>query len=393
MEIQVQSVQLGQRTEKEVLTLMRAAVKARYEYVLTLHETLIRFSSQIEGIVKQQVVLEKILAEYQGELESSNWFILLEHHSDTCEIISIKQGIIRSIDVVLHENLSKENLTGKAVFAADTLVDLIADWEPQPIPAIDDAEFAHSKHRLTEKYDPKLKQKLQGAVLMSLVGVLGWMLYPESEPEHVVVQEVKPKVVQERKIRMDRYYDYKAALVNRIEYSEVYPAIMAATLMSAKLPQGWEIEKVTASNDAVQAEILNNGGRTKTLKQFREFDSYREFLNIEGQFGLFSFPVTPSQWFKWTAQTLDFTNVRDDFMDEMLILGGRVKSNQPEYHEMFTTQQLNASFESVSMVYLDLLNQSFSNKPIFIDSMVVKPLPIIAPQNVSIELTVTVVGR
>lgn len=394
MTIKSQAITLSEELpEKVVLSKMRGAVPASFEYVVKQNDHLVRFTSENSGPIRPLIALDKLNALDSGTPDIADGTLLLEQSKDLCFAVSVRGGVIGRVKSVLKDNLHQYEDGKRLTVVEESLAQHIDETLTETLPQLTDKELKASPHQFVEKkasLSPKaVIVGLVGLVCLSLATYL-W-LAPHSE-ESVEKEKVVKKV---KKARYDPFYNYKAALQGRATYDEVANALISASLMSQKLPRGWLIERVTFSNGEVSANIINDNGRTRMLKYFRDNDPNAKYISVEGQHAKFSYPVEPINWWQWTNQMDRFVSVRDDFMDAMSILGASIRSQKPDLgdKEKFTQQKWEIKFEAVSTAYLEVLKTFLNDKPIFIDSVMVRPSTGQEIGKINIELIATVIGR
>lgn len=394
MTIKSQAITLSEELpEKVVLSKMRGAVPASFEYVVKQNDHLVRFTSENSGPIRPLIALDKLNALDSGTPDIADGTLLLEQSKDLCFAVSVRGGAIRRVKSVLKDNLHQYEDDKRLTVVEESLAQHIDETLTETLPQLTDKELKTSPHQFVEKkatLSPKtIIVGLVGLVCFSLATYL-WLV-PQSE-ESTEKEKVVKKV---KKARYDPFYNYKAALQHKATYDEVANALISASLMSQKLPRGWLIERVTFSNDEVNAKIINDNGRTRMLKHFRDTDPNGAYITVEGQHAEFSYPVEPVNWWQWTKQMDRFVSVRDDFMDAMSILGASIRSQRPDLgdNEKFTQQKWEIKFEAVSTAYLEMLKTFLNGKPIFIDSIMIRPSTGQEIGKINIQLIATVIGR
>lgn len=401
MEIQVQSITLREGlTEKGVIAKMRDALPASYDYVLKSEATITRFSSDELGPIKALVAFDKIKQEKIGstensegiEIDADSYIAVLDHTTDLCALVKVKDGLIRGVEYVLKETCKLTNTRRNTLIIVESCIaNKIEAITPLYLPSITNDELKQTTHRFSERKQVNFKPVLAVLLVIGIGVAATSQLFDDDIPAETPQVEIVVPV--EKKVRMDQWYEYKQELVNRAEYSELAPALIAVALMNDKLPEGWYIEDIIANNTGVSAEIRNNGGRTLTLKHFRATSGYGQFIDIDGQVGRFYYPVEPRSWFRWTNYSDNFENVRDDFMDQMILLGGKLSSREPVYKQLHTYQDWYVEFESTSVAFLDIFSTLLGNRPVFISEIKVKPVKSNTDVTAHITMQARIIGR
>lgn len=401
MEIQVQSITLREGlTEKGVVAKMRDALPTSYDYIQKSESTITRFSSDELGPIKVLVAYDKIKQEKIGSTENTDGIevladsciIALDYTTDLCTLVKVKDGLIRSVEYVLKETCKLTSFKRNTlIIVEDCIANNIEAVNPVYLPAITNDELKETIHQFTDTKNLNFKPILLLLLAIGLGSVATLQLFSGNETVQTVeVETVEPV---EKKVRMDQWYGYKKELVNRAEYSELVTPLIAVALMNEKLPDGWYIEDIVANNTGVSAEIRNNGGRTLPLKHFRATSGYSQFIDIDGQVGRFYYPLQPRSWFRWTKYSDNFESVRDDFMDQMIFLGGKLSSRQPVYHQLHTYQDWFVEFESTSVAFLDIFSTALNNRPIFISEIKLKPVKSTNDVATHITMQARIIGR
>ncbi len=386
LDLKVQNVNIEGRNDKHALKKMRVANPAKYDYHFTYKDRLVRYSSNSLGIVFPQLYAEAIEKEFVGKWEDGNYRILLPTGSpETLQIVTVKNFYVVGVKITLADELTRVIRETERVFAEETV---LAWGKERPLPELTEQALKETKHRLADSKKVKDKKKAFAA-FVAVIGLLGLVMMPPSEPEPV---EPRPIVQEKRKIRVDRYIHYKHALANKVTFGELHESVMAMSLIPFKLPEGWGIDKIELRNRTLAAVIQNNNGSTKKLKYFRQQDVNRDYMVIDGQYAEVQFPILSNEWFQWTTKIGPFETVRDDFMDQMIVMGGKVQSNEKSVHEHFMTQDMKVQFTGVPVALFDLIAHGTRDKPIFIEKLEVFPSRSELGL-VSINLEVAIVGR
>ncbi|MGR5296804.1 hypothetical protein ACPV5U_24320 [Vibrio mediterranei] len=387
LDLKVQNVIIEGRNEKHALKKMRAANPSKFDYHFTHKDRLVRYSANSLGVVTPQIFAELIEKEYSDKWEDGNYRILLSTGSpDTLQIVTVKNFYVVSVKITLADDLPKIIRETERVFTDDTVI----SWsEARLLPEITAHTLKDTKHRLADTKKVKDKQKAFGAFVFVVVVLLGILIMPSSEPEPI---EQEPLAKVKRKVRVDRYIHYKHALANKVTFDEVHESVMAMSLIPFKLPEGWGIDRIDLQNRTLIADIINNNGSTKKLKYFRQQDINRDYMVIDGQYATVQFPIMSNEWYQWTKKIGPFETVRDDFMDQMIVMGGTVQSNTKTVNEHFMMQDMKVQFTTVPVALFDLIGFATRDRPIFVEKLEVFP----SQQElglVSINLEVAIVGR
>ncbi|QFT13394.1 hypothetical protein [Vibrio sp. THAF190c] len=392
MNLKVQQIAVsGEEDRKAKLAKMRSSVKNNYDLAIDYEESIVRYSADKPGPILPQIYLDKIKSEYESYSESGKLIILLKQTDTSLMLVSCAQWEVFALDTVLVDKLESAIRKRVPVFVTED-IELSNDLKIDPIviPLIEDRELKNSPHQLKDKYNKTLVKRLKtagGIAITSLVLAL-WMF--SGEEEEAVVEPVE-KIIQVKKHRKDNFYEYRKTMVNRVLYEDIFEAVVTATLLASKIPENWEIDEVFFDTGNVYAQIKHLQGETTQLKYFRDSIQNGRFITINGQKAVFQYPIIQPSWFKWTKHKSNFVDTRDQFMDLMISLGGKMRSNEPVYNLDHTTQLVSFYFEGVSVAYLEVFNYIFENKPIFVEKLNIKPL-----ENnktiINIELTATIIG-
>ncbi|ENM5835019.1 hypothetical protein NTH44_003110 [Vibrio metoecus] len=396
MNIKVQSITLNEtRTEKSVLAAMRKAMPSEFEYLVRNNSQLTRFSSDSAGPIKPMVAFDKLIQQ-NVEVNDSELILILSYSSDLCMLVTIRKGQVTAIEIILKDAIDLEIYSKLKVIVEDGLQHLAENRSLTILDTITQYDLERSDHQfLKQRPVSQLSKKAYFGAALILISIVSIVFFSSSDDELNDLEE-KPKVIEVKTVRtvkMDTYHSYKSFLDGKVQYPEISKALMVATLLRFKLPDGWEIEEIKADNKIVSANIININGRTSTLKYLRDNSGYAQFIDIDGQSANFSYPVVPNSWWDWTGKTDSFQNVRDDFMDQMILLGGTLRSIEPIYNNNHTTQEWEVNFEEVSIAYLDLLNSLLEKKPIFINKFEVRPMASQEAERINIKFTASIVGR
>ncbi|MDF9399141.1 hypothetical protein [Vibrio sp. 1180_3] len=388
LSITVQVASLTSRSEKDNLQLMRHANAAKYDYVLIKNERLTRFSSNETGVITAQVYADKIEEAHANSITGGNYYLLLRENHKTFTLMTVKGWLITRIDVLLEEQVSELEFNNKPIFTTEgSLFEARSGITHYQINELTTPELQETPHRLTDLESIQRKKTLAiGGGAIALVFLL-WLLWPE--------QSSAPPPPPQKKIitiKMDKYHEYKQNISHAVEYHNIHQSLIAMTLAAFKLPIGWSIDAITLTNGQLVAEIENSNGQTQALKQFRKEDANGEFITIDGQQASFIFPIQTNDWFRWTKDIGDFVQERDSFMDEMIVMGAKVKSNKAFIAPLYTKQKMNITLEDVSLAYLDIFAHTMYDRPIFIDELTIRPLDS-SLGKINIDITVTIVGR
>lgn len=392
MNLKVQQIAVtGDVDRKSKLAKMRASVKNNYDFTIDNEESLVRYSADKPGAILPQIYLDKIRADFEGDIDSGRLNILLKLSETSLMLVDCAHWEVFALDTVMIDKLSSSLRRKTPVFVTnDIQLPSELDVQVVQIPLIDSAEISKSPYQLKDKYNKKLikQAKVTGGLFIAML--LGVWLFRGDNEEQITV-EPKQKVVVVKKHRKDNFYEYRKAIVDRVLYEDMFPALVTATLMASKVPNNWAIEEVLYQNNNVFAQIKHNQGETTQLKYFRDSIPNGRYIVIDGQKATFQYPIIQPSWFRWTKNKSDFVKTRDQFMDLMITLGGKMRSKDPVYNPNYTTQLVSFYFEDVSLGYLEVFNYIFKDKPAFIESITIKP-----NRNdktmASIEISATIIG-
>ncbi|MFC5079645.1 hypothetical protein VTH8203_00834 [Vibrio thalassae] len=389
LNIKVQVVKLVKGGEKESLSRMRQALPSRYDYVITTEENLIRYSGNETGVVVAQLYADQIKKEYSESLIDGNYYQLLSEHIGTFTLITVKNWIVSRIEVVLEEQIEDMSLMTWPIFSTVKSIDI---HRPQneilALEPLCDDVLSTTLHQLTDQREAQRKKQIVIACVVATFACLLTIFWPEPK----VAEKAPPPPPKVLTVELDRHHQYKKSVENGIEYHNIHQSLLAMALTAFKLPNGWKIETITLANNQLIGRIDNFNGQTQQLKEFRKQDANGDFIQIDGQSANYSFPIINDDWFRWTQQTADFSSERDAFMDEMILLGGKIKSNATETYAQYSQQTINVTMEDVSVAYLDLFASSMYDRPIFIQEFTVRPMAD-SLGLISIDMTVKIVGR
>lgn len=392
MDIKVQHIAVTNEADrKSKLSKMRASIKNNYDYAIDYESSIVRYSANKPGSILPQIYLDKIKEQYEDDVDSGKLNILLRLSDASLMIVYCAHWEVYALDTVFVDKLEVALKRNIPVFYTDD-IELPKGIKSRSfkLPLISQSEINKSPYQLKDKYNKKLvKQvKVVGAVMASLL--IGFILFSGDDNDSM---EAKPeiKVVQIKKQRKDNYYEYKKTVVGRVLYEDIFPSLVTASLMASTIPENWAIEEVFYDNHNVHAQIKHNHGETTQLKYFRDSIPHGRYIMIDGQKAMFQYPIIQPSWFKWTTHKSGFVKTRDQYMDLMITLGGKMRSNEPVYGKEHTTQLISFYFEEVSLAYLEVFNYIFGNKPIFIESVTIKPIRNNKTM-ASIELEATIIG-
>lgn len=391
MKLTVQQIAVNNETErKSKLAKMRLAIKNPYDFLIDTEESLVRFSSDEPGPIIPQIYLEKIKEKYEDEIGNSKFNILLPQSTTTLLLIECAHWQVYSLKVVLTDTVQKSIKPRVTIFAGEN-VDLNKfNGVVRELPKLTNNDINNSPYQFRDKFNKKLVKsvKMGGA---TIVGLLVSYFVVFGGNDEIKEDEPKQKVVEVKKIRKDNYYDYKKSVVDRVVYTDVYPALITAVLMASKVPENWSIEEIHYEHKSVYSTIKHYNGETSQLKYFRDSLENGRFITVDGQNSVFQYPILDPSWFQWTNHKSNFVDTRDQYMDLMITLGGKMRSNAPVHHAQHSDQLITFHFEDVSIVYLEIFNYIFNNKPIFIEKISVKPKKS-DKTKATIEITTTVLG-
>ncbi|MFL7013593.1 hypothetical protein [Enterovibrio norvegicus] len=394
MEIEVQSITITEtRTERRVSQLMKSAIPAKYDYSFVVGDTFLRYSSETPGPIKALVMLDEVLSSEIISESETTCHLLIDQGTDVCILVQVKDGLALNIENIIKEAITEDRIPKGLLIISRSLQPLLPHRDHRDLPELQQSKIDNTPHKLVEK--KQRKRTKFGALVVGIGAILcGYVIYASTTKEPEIKPEVEIKqVIEVKKIRLDRFYDYKANLQNRMTYGEIYKPLMVGALLSSKLPEGWVVDSTSLTELGIETKIYNTGGRTQLLKHYRDTSEYADFIDIEGQFAQFNYPITPTQWWSWTKRTDEFSKVRDDFMDQMILMGAKLRSQDATYSDEYTLQKWEVVFEEHSLAYLDIFNTLMNEKPIFIDSFVVKPLSQKHSTRALITFNATIIGR
>ncbi|EKO3611921.1 hypothetical protein M3914_003120 [Vibrio metschnikovii] len=395
MNIKVQSIVLKDKSESQVLSLMRKSIPAEFEYILHGEGSITRFSSETTGAIKPLVALDK-LKEIDENLidEDRDHLLILEESESLILCVTIRGSKITTVRPVLKEAYDLDAYSKMVIYCEEGLESIADNKCKFSIPKLTDKDLNATPHQFKNKEKIKIPSIAVGGAFILLIALI-YALYPKSQPD---IMEEKEKIVpvkQVKTVAMDRFHEYKTMLEGEVMYEEMSNALIAATLLSTKLPTGWVIEEVIGNKNGVTAKIINRNGRVQPLKHLRGVSGYTEYIDIDGQHAEFSYPIEPQNWYAWTQNITSFEAVRDDFLDEMILMDGNIRSDMPVHQRNFTYQQVGVTFEHASLAYLDLLNTILSKKPIFITDLKItlRSHSTNASENGAISFNAFIIGR
>lgn len=394
MKLKIQSIKLENRREKDVLALMRKAISdSPYEYHIDQNGFMVRFTADQEGPILPLLHYEALQKESSEQLAEGDFALVYVVSESACQVIQVRNWVFRSSQIFLRESLSEQTLKKTRILFVDSeLKANFPNLDPHDLPSLDENILENTDHFFGVK-NTGLKAINKKYVALASVMVLATAGLLWTGGDEVDSSKAKPvEVPQTKFVRVDNFHEYKKELVGAVNYSQLAQPLMAATLMANKLPKGWEIDTITATQVGVEAHFVNHGGRTKDLKYFQENSGYQEFFDVEGQLARFFVPVVEPQWFDWTKKIASFTTVRDDVMDMFITLGAKINSNAEEKHKYYTKQEMGMHLEEVPIAYLDIVQTFLNENPIFIESITVKPFTQ-APRRVSVDFKVSIIGR
>lgn len=392
MDIKVQHIAVANEADrKSKLAKMRASIKNNYDYAIDYEASIVRYSANKPGAILPQIYLETIKEQYEDDVDSGKLNILLRLSDTSLMIIYCTNWEVYALDTVFIDKLESSLKSKIPVFYTDD-IELPKGIKNRlfKLPLINQSEVNKSPYQLKDKYNKKLVKQLKVAGTVTATILLGFVLFSGDDNDSM---EVKPekKVVQIKKQRKDVYYEYKKSLVGKVLYSDIFPSLVTASLMASTIPENWAIEEVFYDNHNVHAQIKHNHGETTQLKYYRDSIQNGRYITIDGQKAMFQYPIIQPSWFKWTKHKSDFVKTRDQLMDLMINLGGKMGSREAVYNQDYTTQAVSFYFDEVSLAYLEVFNYIFQDKPIFIDSVTIKPIRNNKTM-ASIEIQATIIG-
>lgn len=391
MKLTVQQIAVNNETDrKSKLAKMRLAVKNIYDFHIDGAESLVRFSSDTPGPILPQIYLEKIKEQFEDEIGNSKFNILLSQSNSTLLLIECSNWEVYSLKVVLADTVHKALKPRLVTFLDDKSVLNKYKGVIRELPKLTSSEINQSPYQFKDKFNKKLVKNVKiGSFTVIGLLICYFFIFGGSGEEKVI--EPTKKVVEVKKIRKDNFYEYKKAVIGRVVYTDVYPAMITAVLMASKVPENWSIEEVSYEHNSVYSTIKHYNGETSQLKYFRDSLENGRFITVDGQSSIFQYPIMEPSWFPWTKHKSNFVDTRDQYMDLMITLGGKMRSNVPVHHAQHSDQLITFYFDEVSIIYLELFNYIFENKPIFIENISVKPLRS-DKTKATIEITTTVLG-
>jgi hypothetical protein len=376
MNLTVQQIQIvSEEDGKSKLIKMRSAVKTAYDYVLFNEESLVRFSSDKAGPILPLVYLDILKEKFEDELPEGKFRFLYKLTSSSLQMVHVVNWEVINLSIILDDGLDSVLKRKGRVFATDDIKFPEFSSKATLIESLSQSEIEESPHQFKDKLDKKLAKRLKAGVLLGLlIAAAGYLTFSGDEKTELV--EPKQKVVTVKKIRKDPFYEYKKSVEGSVLYGDIYDSLITAVLLTTKIPDGWTIDEVIYNQNIVQAQIKHEGGETTQLKYFRDSlqNNNGRFITIDGQSAVFHYPILEPDWFTWVDNKAPFIKTRDQLMDLLITLGGKMRSMQPSYHRNYTDQRLTFYFDEAPIIYLELFNYVFKDKPVFIDSVSVKPL-------------------
>lgn len=394
MDIKVQHItNVNESDRRQKLLKLRAHAKSKYDYVMYHDENIVRYSSETPGAVLPQIYLDHIRGDEIGEsIPGGGFKLLLRIDRESLMLIQFTNWEAILIDRVLEDTLEKA-LSGRLPIYATNDIEFPEELKGKArlINALNQSQINDSQHFFKDKFDKNLLKKVKiGAAFFAAAATVFLMAIPNSENSEPVVEEKPVQII--KKVRKDNFYKYKQEIQGNALYKDIYPALMTAALTSGKLPNGWVIEEVDYIDGGVKAEILHNGkGETTTLKYFRDTLPSGRFIKVDGQSASFNYPILNPSWFDWVNNRSDFTDTRDQFMDLMVNIGGQMRSNEVIENKYYQSQSMTFNFESVPIIYLELFNYIFQDKPIFIKEIKIKP-ELNKSFTAGMQITVVIIG-